>query len=843
MVALRGYLAKADEHKNSPEFFFLFTIPGTAPSGTNNLKDMATATTKAKPQNGQKVSKKKKAEELEAMQHEMLDGLPEMIMPYTARLSFAPLLRLWETKVDSEDVSERLIAREIMKRVDAHPEIWNPIDDYAELEKYPELVDLLLSGLFPLGLRETQMGKASKPFDMYGFFKTAAAKRMMMGCSMNVKIEKSTEFFFNSMVVKAASYILNAHYGQNLDVDPTVVFTLEPKNRVDVTRHFKSELNINFSEVVAVKPLKELSQEKINSLLSNVYDADAWLEALPPENFELHGVVGMNLIDVTREETISRLRYQLLERDAVVKKENVLELEKLLKSYFNIPGLHLGIMAMDYPTDAHEEFKYNIRHCLLDGWNSCLLDTKNETSIYQKACNFQNVLLVEDLKALSHKTPVEEELIKRGYGSILIAPLMDKQKKIIGLMELGAPDAFELNSFAEIQFQNLLPLFNTAVERSRDETDNKIEALIREKFTAIHPSVEWRFSKAAFNLLNAEEVDGQKPTIEEIGFENVYPLYAQSDIVSSSNKRNRAIQEDLLKNLQLIRDMLKTAEKHVDFPLLDQYLLETEHRMEELAKELRSSDESLVIDFILNEVHPLLEEVAQRDTSIALAYSLYQSQLDPHLGVVYHKRKDYEDSVTRINQTISDYLEKEDERSQKMLPHYFEKYKTDGVQFELYVGQSVLQRGEFNDMHLRNFRLWQLQAIAEITRQMEQLKTELPLPLETAQLIFVYGQPISIRFRIDDKRFDVDGAYNIRYEIIKKRIDKAMVTMEGGKRERLTQAGKIAIVYAAEKDREEYLNYLTYLKRQGLIEPDIEDLELDKLQGVQGLKALRVTVK
>jgi hypothetical protein len=93
---------------------------------------------------------------------------------------------------------------------------------------------------------------------------------------------------------------------------------------------------------------------------------------------------------------------------------------------------------------------------------------------------------------------------------------------------------------------------------------------------------------------------------------------------------------------------------------------------------------------------------------------------------------------------------------------------------------------------------------------------------------------------MDDKHFDVDGAYNIRYEIIKKRIDKAYIN---GTTERLTQKGKIAIVYTADKDKNEYLEYINYLHREGLIEDNIEDLTLGKLQGVQGLKALRVTVK
>ncbi len=85
----------------------------------------------------------------------------------------------------------------------------------------------------------------------------------------------------------------------------------------------------------------------------------------------------------------------------------------------------------------------------------------------------------------------------------------------------------------------------------------------------------------------------------------------------------------------------------------------------------------------------------------------------------------------------------------------------------------------------------------------------------------------------------MDGTYNVRYEILKKRIDKAVIK---GTNERLTQAGKIAIVYLQDKDRQEYLNHLEYLIRKGYITEEIEQLELEKLQGADGLKALRVTV-
>ena len=76
-------------------------------------------------------------------------------------------------------------------------------------------------------------------------------------------------------------------------------------------------------------------------------------------------------------------------------------------------------------------------------------------------------------------------------------------------------------------------------------------------------------------------------------------------------------------------------------------------------------------------------------------------------------------------------------------------------------------------------------------------------------LILVHHNPITIKFQQEEKRFDVEGTYNIRYEIIKKRIDKATIK---GTTERLTQPNTIAIVYSQDKEAREYKQYLAYLQ-------------------------------
>ncbi|MCH8277147.1 MAG: GAF domain-containing protein, partial [Bacteroidetes bacterium] len=260
---------------------------------------------------------------------------------------------------------------------------------------------------------------------------------------------------------------------------------------------------------------------------------------------------------------------------------------------------------------------------------------------------------------------------------------------------------------------------------------------------------------------------------------------------------------------------------------------------EELVSGLRSEDEHSLILLLQSELEPLFDRLSGYGDDVAEKVSTYRAALDETLGIVYRKRRAYEASVTQVNDCISAFLDQAEEKAQQMIPHYFEKYKTDGVDYNIYAGASLMENGEFDELDLKNLKIWQLMTMAGIVWEMNRLKTKMAMPLETAHLILVQSEPLSIRFRVDEKKFDVDGAYNIRYEIIKKRIDKARIA---GTSERLTQPGKLAIVYSQSAEAREYERYIEYLQAAGYLDPGIERVELEALQGVHGLRALRVIV-
>ena len=106
-------------------------------------------------------------------------------------------------------------------------------------------------------------------------------------------------------------------------------------------------------------------------------------------------------------------------------------------------------------------------------------------------------------------------------------------------------------------------------------------------------------------------------------------------------------------------------------------------------------------------------------------------------------------------------------------------------------------------------------------------------------MILAQSIPLNISFRRKERKFDVDGAYNIRYEIVKKRIDKVHVRDSD---ERLTQPGTVAIVFSQQKELNEYLEYIEFLQNEKLLGEKIEHLELEDTQGISGLKAVRVDI-
>lgn len=757
--------------------------------------------------------------------------------PYQSKFSFIKLIEQLRAKSDTlknntlADTTARLEAMEA--QLQENSQSWEAL---CRQENFESLIVHVLPSFF----FEGQMGFIKGPFENQQFrFQTKAFRQLFADDRWEVKVEPLK--FLNPNVqniLMAGTAVLNTFYKQQLGIHAAEGITLRDRH-TKLERYYKFNIQLDFMEIEAVKPLKKLNQKEIHELLNNLYNEQLWLRYIPPENFIFKGFAIGFISDVTKSEILSIVKEMAANEGVKGEHEQDLEyLETLLRSYLNMPDIQFGVLQT-----AFGPWIESITWCLLRQYDASIIpkSLQNPESAYGEILQNGQPVIVEDLQNRDPVSPLEKALIEKGFRSLLLAPLTDDEGKITNIFELASPKPYCFNQLILYQLTEFISLIEMGTNKFLQEMENSIRLTIQQEFTSIHPSVEWKFRSVASKYFWEQALGKQQSTPDPIIFKSVYPLYGQADIISSSQHRNNAIRADLTNNLQRLYQLLMDCRKAVRFHLLDIYVEKVKAHLERLEKgAFVSSDESVIVELLTEHIHPLIRQLRPRFPELPQEMlNDYFDYLDEELDIVYRHRKDYENSVTLLNQTISHYLLQEEEKMQKILPHYFEKFQTDGVEYNIYLGQSILQNGAFQAFYLRDFRLWQLIVMCEITRLVKRSAKDFPMPLTTAQLVFVYNSSLSIRFEMDEKQFDVDGAYNVRYEILKKRIDKAYIK---GTDERLTQAGKIAIVWLQEKDRQEYQEYLDHLVLNDFISPEIEDLELEKMQGVEGLKAIRVTV-
>ena len=752
-------------------------------------------------------------------------------LPFRVDLNFSRVFDIWEDRAASEDKTERAYAQSVLDTLSKVPELRETIVDFSLLDKYEEEIRLLFSPLFPESLQENEIKAVGIPFVSVFFNSTKRLQKILKNSEQSLA-ENFWMMDQDKMYVLICIFILTAHYKQNFHFKKPMLMLFRDK-KTGVASHYRTFFNADFANIRPVGKEIKLTQEEILHLLDNFDDVDLWKKTFPPCSFVLEGFSLLSLFDVTEDITISELKSDLLNPQSLASKVHMDGIQDKLRSLFKIPTLRFGFCFIDEDKQEAKNMGYN--HS-----SSLILSGEERLNLQDIMCQNSKKMLSNSGKGLilsnldtadTWINPVlVEKLKEQGLKSYLGWPVFFKDVPV-GVIELGSEKANDMNSVVAEKLLDIMPMFTTAVQRSRDEYRTNLEAFVQSKFTSIHPSVSWKFIQAA-----EEQLYGTRDNLEDIILDNVFPLYGQSDIKSSSEERNKAIAADLIEQMAEARKVITIIQNEQALPIFDNLKFCLDQATEMIKSGLNAGDEVQVLNMLDREVHPAFEHLKRVSAGAKKVIEDYESRLDPEVGMLYHKRKEYEDTVSLISDTLSNYLDMQQVLAQEMFPHYFEKYKTDGVEHSIYIGQSIVGNREYNDLYLRNLRLWQLLTIWGAEYQVKQIEPRMKIPLQIASLILVHSSSLGIRFRMDEKQFDVDGTYNVRYAIIKKRIDKALIR---GTTERLTQPGKLAIVYTQEEDAREYKQYLAYMQRMGRIGPVIEDVELSEMQGVSGLRALR----
>jgi hypothetical protein len=758
--------------------------------------------------------------------------------PLIAKISFHKVLETLEEIAESDVDYRSDYAKALLRHTAPYPELREGITDLSLLEKHEKLIKNLLADLFPTALTKNEIKAAAIPFFNITFNHTDRFRSILMNAGEDFGIS-IRNFDDHQFYVFCCCLILNKYYGHHFDFSKPLFYDIPDSD--GVMRHYRILYNADFLELLPTEKAIQITDEDVALLMDNFDNLDLWKEKFPESSWISKGFGIVSLFDATTESAISNLKTNLLvgEEFKEVKRSNF---ESIFRSIYNIPDLRIGYTEVNVEDNVFRLAPFqDIESYILNKSNEMSCDSMMCEGTLDTMLEEKKYFVLSDVEAYKFQedadTGFAAHLLAQNIKSCILAPII-KNGRLMGFIELVSSRAKELNSINANKLDYILPFLTDTIDRYYSELQNEIDAIIQNEYTAIHHSVYWKFREEA--LLHITSKDKKDQAYKEIVFREVYPLYGQIDIKGSSTARNESIEKDLALQLERLLSLFRFIFKQEKLPLIEQHIYELEKMEDQLKGSLKADTESIIQNYIISEVHPVLKHFDSSNTEIHQRITNYFATLDTKMKMVYDSRKDFDDALSIINKQMAEVLDRKQAEAQSFFPHYYERFKTDGVEHNLYVGASISPKHTYNPLYLNNLRLWQLQAMCEMENAYYKLKPGLPYELDVTSLILVFGSPISIRFRMDEKRFDVDGTYNARYEVVKKRIDKSNIK---GTKERITEKGKITIVYSQKQEEAEYRRYIRFLQHKNMLGNVIETFEVEDLQGVTGLKALRVSVQ
>ncbi|MDW5289904.1 hypothetical protein [Formosa sp. PL04] len=754
--------------------------------------------------------------------------------PFQPIISFRFLKLKFEELTISGNPMGQLLAKQVLSILERNPELVSGIRSVEIFNTYKKEVDEVMAYLFPSVLGENEIKAALYPYSNQYFYLTNRFKTIIKDTTSNVdevlrKLYKDNE---DSLDLNPYAIILNTYYGFNVDFErPKQIKLVDGLGKI---RTYRITFNADFLNIYPNDNAVEITPEILDELLEHAQDKEVWKRYFPDNSWTVEGFGVLSMIDTTLDEKIDQFKTHLIQANA---KNSKMILEDVRK-IFNIDDLEVGNYIVD--GDALiRPFGDDVKALTLHHGNSISCKSYACKHVYNRLFQKHLPVVLSNVPNYSKQSNgdvLSEMLLEKGFKSAILLPIII-DGKLQFIVELAAYKINQLNDINKVKLDTIMPFILSHSKRSISEYDNEISAVIQNQCTSIHPAVEWRFVEEAHRFIQ-DRNSGNSASFKEITFEDVLPLYGQIDIVGSSVARNHAIQEDLNMALKQIKSILQQLLVERNMPFYEQLIYKIDKQIYELDADFNNNTEQEIHLFFEKDIYPLFQHLKTSGTKNNAIHE-FLNFIGEEKQSFYVARKQYDQTINVINKNLSSFLDKQQVKAQAIFPHYFEKFKTDGIEHNIYVGNSIAQYGNYHESVIYNLRLWQLQVMCEMESLYYKSQESFPVKLDVASLILVYDVPLTIRYRIDEKQFDVDGAYNVRYEMIKKRIDKALIK---GTTERITQPHKLCVVFSTNVIEREYLSYFEFLQSKNYIGGNIEIVEVEELQGASGIKAIRADI-
>ncbi|WP_018341543.1 hypothetical protein [Cytophaga aurantiaca] len=737
-------------------------------------------------------------------------------------LSFKPYLNFIETQIkESDNFIYKSYLKSIAEILYANPVLLEPIKNWSVLDPFTDLINLIHINHIPSqGTNHLYaIGTPSSPMKFFSYSKEF--KQLISDTDGNLKLHLHDSFVNEEYARRLYRDILYKCYGINdiaLDSSQTLLRLTDDSE--GFKRHYHFITNNQFVQINYAGTLPELNDEWIEYAKGNIQSIKEMKDQLPLAGFGLEGFILFTIKDETLFESLNQLSDNVATMHTLSRKDTFIQIKNNTLSLLQKKDLEVGILPLidiNKKIFYHKSFNYSSILFKILQKHLSTAELNEFLGRFIDMCIEAYEFPIQIFKEPSNEVcdELKNYLKEEGVKNFSIIPVFHQQD-LVGIIELASYENEQVTAEDVRKIESAMPMFAEFIVYQTNKLHEQMESFIMHNYTAIQPAVEWKFNEVAWNTMQK----APNAKLPDISFKELTPFYGAIDIKNSSVARQKALRKDS-------KDHLKKVEK-----ILSKYG-DTKTTSKKDLRQWKDTIENPLADEQELNLRLFIEKASQ---DLLDNYPDAEIEMD----FLHEEEINYEQSLFSINNALKDVLDTQEQKLKKSIPVYFDKFRTDGWEYTIYAGQSLSPDIVVTDEMILKIKEWELDTMLNMGLIAASLHDKLPYKLETTQLILAHTSPLDIRFRADEHRFDVEGSYSIRYEVIKKRIDKVSVL---NTKERLTQPNKIAIVYLYASEIDVYAQAIQKYIQQGLLMQEVEYLDLEDLQGVVGLKAIRVTMK
>ena len=234
-----------------------------------------------------------------------------MVKSLNSLLSLQPLVVVLKKMIAEGKTGAKKLYEGLVREIESKPDLLKAMPDTSALEKDAELVETILSTIFPPSTSSNQgIYAITIPFNTETVYASPGFKEQFVKEGSNAVYFSDTKTGFDvtrSNLCLAYNLILKKFYSQKVSLTTNSIHAFKDAN--GLTRYFDLKLNAQFVDVKTIN--EEFILPKEFSPTSTL-DIDELQELFPLQNFQFEGLVVVEVTDVTQEQVIVEIKTALI---------------------------------------------------------------------------------------------------------------------------------------------------------------------------------------------------------------------------------------------------------------------------------------------------------------------------------------------------------------------------------------------------------------------------------------------------------------------------------------------------------------------------------------------------